>query len=219
MSRCSHCGVEILDDTEHCPLCHNVLENTGRGRMTYPNVHHKIKKINFLFRLFLFLAIILAVAVVAANFVYHPETWWSVIFIAAEVYGIIMLYLFTKDTGYRIRIIVGIFGFLLFDILADRITGYAGWSVNYMFPTAILLANLAVLLLMLINRRNWQSYLLFQLGVVLFGLAGVLFVFLGWITSPVLSEIACSISILVFLGMVILGGRTARSELKRRFHI
>ena len=48
---------------------------------------------------------------------------------------------------------------------------------------------------------------------------GVLFVFLGWITSPVLSEIACSISILVFLGMVILGGRTARSELKRRFHI
>ena len=165
------------------------------------------------------MAIILAVAVVAANFVYHPETWWSVIFIAAEVYGIIMLYLFTKDTGYRIRIIVGIFGFLLFDILADRITGYAGWSVNYMFPTAILLANLAVLLLMLINRRNWQSYLLFQLGVVLFGLAGVLFVFLGWITSPVLSEIACSISILVFLGMVILGGRTARSELKRRFHI
>ena len=124
MSRCSHCGVEILDDTEHCPLCHNVLENTGRGRMTYPNVLHKIKKINFLFRLFLFLAIILAVAVVAANFVYHPETWWSVIFIAAEVYGIIMLYLFTKDTGYRIRIIVGIFGFLLFDILADRITGY-----------------------------------------------------------------------------------------------
>ena len=219
MSRCSHCGVEILDDTEHCPLCHNVLENTGRGRMTYPNVLHKIKTINFLFRLFLFLAIILAVAVVAANFVYHPETWWSVIFIAAEVYGIIMLYLFTKDTGYRIRIIVGIFGFLLFDILADRITGYAGWSVNYMFPTAILLANLAVLLLMLINRRNWQSYLLFQLGVVLFGLAGVLFVFLGWITSPVLSEIACSISILVFLGMVILGGRTARSELKRRFHI
>ena len=219
MSRCSHCGVEILDDTEHCPLCHNVLENTGRGRMTYPNVLRKIKKINFLFRLFLFLAIILAVAVVAANFVYHPETWWSVIFIAAEVYGIIMLYLFTKDTGYRIRIIVGIFGFLLFDILADRITGYAGWSVNYMFPTAILLANLAVLLLMLINRRNWQSYLLFQLGVVLFGLAGVLFVFLGWITSPVLSEIACSISILVFLGMVILGGRTARSELKRRFHI
>lgn len=219
MSRCSHCGVEILDDTEHCPLCHNVLENTGRGRMTYPNVLHKIKKINFLFRLFLFLAIILAVTVVAANFVYHPETWWSVIFIAAEVYGIIMLYLFTKDTGYRIRIIVGIFGFLLFDILADRITGYAGWSVNYMFPTAILLANLAVLLLMLINRRNWQSYLLFQLGVVLFGLAGVLFVFLGWITSPVLSEIACSISILVFLGMVILGGRTARSELKRRFHI
>ena len=213
MSRCSHCGVEILDDTEHCPLCHNVLENTGRGRMTYPNVLHKIKKINFLFCLFLFLAIILAVAVVAANFVYHPETWWSVIFIAAEVYGIIMLYLFTKDTGYRIRIIVGILGFLLFDILADRITGYAGWSVNYMFPTAILLANLAVLLLMLINRRNWQSYLLFQLGVVLFGLAGVLFLFLRWITSPVLSEIACSISILVFLGMVILGGRTARSEL------
>ncbi len=219
MSRCSHCGVEILDDTEHCPLCHSVLENTGKGKMTYPNVFHKIKKINFLFRLFLFLAILFGVAAVSVNVTFHPEIWWSMIFIAAEVYGIIMLYLFTKDTGYRIRIIVGIFGFLLFDILADRITGYAGWSVNYMFPTAILLANLAVLLLVLINRRNWQSYLLFQLGVVLFGLVGIVFVFLGWITLPILSEIACSVSILVFLGMVILGGRTARSEFQRRFHI
>ena len=28
MSKCRNCNVEILDETEFCPLCHSVLEQT-----------------------------------------------------------------------------------------------------------------------------------------------------------------------------------------------
>ena len=220
MNKCSHCGVQILDETEHCPLCHSVLDDLGQGENAYPNVYHKNKKINFLFRLFLFLAIVLAVIVVAANIMLDAKIWWSAIVVACEGYGMWMFYLFARDhSGYRARILSGIFGAVILIILIDEVMGYNGWSVNYVFPAAMLLTDVALLLLMLINRRNWQSYLIFQIAMVLIGLVAMLFIFLGWITAPTLSVVAFIISVLLFLGSVILGGRTARIELKRRFHI
>ena len=220
MNRCSHCGVQILDETEHCPLCHSVLDEAGGGKSTYPNAFHRNKKTNFIFRLFLFLSICLAVIVIWINWRVESEIWWSAIVVAAEAYGMWMFYMFAKDnSGYRMRILSGIFGALLFIILVDEVLGYEGWSVNYIFPVAMILTDVAVLLLMLINRRNWQSYLIFQLGMIVLGLIGLLFIFLGWITSPLLTQIAFCFSVFIFLGSVILGGRTAKNELKRRFHI
>ena len=31
MSKCKNCNVEILDDSQICPLCHSVLEEIGRA--------------------------------------------------------------------------------------------------------------------------------------------------------------------------------------------
>ena len=37
MSKCKNCNVEILDDSQICPLCHSVLEEGEEGRNTYPD--------------------------------------------------------------------------------------------------------------------------------------------------------------------------------------
>lgn len=103
MNKCSHCGVQILDDTEHCPLCHSVLEDLKQGINTYPNVYHKNKKVNFIFRLFLFLAMVAAVAVVAANLLFHSKIWWSAIVVAAEIYGMWMFYLLQRIIPVIVR--------------------------------------------------------------------------------------------------------------------
>lgn len=220
MNKCSHCGVEILDRTEHCPLCHTVLDELQEGETVYPNVYHRTHKMNFVFRLFLFLCIVAAVVVVFVNYMMDTTYAWSVFVVAAEFYGLLLLYQFSKDdTGYRVRIMTGLIGAVLLIILLDCILGYSGWSVNYVFPAAMILADGAVLLLMLINRRNWQSYLIFQVGMVLVGGIGVIFCLVGWIRKPLFSVIAFAISVLIFLGTVILGGRTAKNELRRRFHI
>ena len=34
MSKCKNCNVEILDDSQICPLCHSVLEEGEEGRNT-----------------------------------------------------------------------------------------------------------------------------------------------------------------------------------------
>ena len=41
MSKCRNCNVEILDESEFCPLCHSVLEQTEELENMYPNLSPK----------------------------------------------------------------------------------------------------------------------------------------------------------------------------------
>ena len=108
---------------------------------------------------------------------------------------------------------------LAFLIEADFLTGYRGWGVNFAFPTAILLWDIALVILMLfINHRNWQSYMIDELtSLVLCGIMVVLML-LDIITFPYYAIGVCVVSVLIFVGTVILGDRRAREELMRRFH-
>ena len=41
MSRCKQCNIEVLDETERCPLCHSVLEPTIEVENMYPEDQNK----------------------------------------------------------------------------------------------------------------------------------------------------------------------------------
>ena len=57
--------------------------------------------------------------------------------------------------GTLVRQSLGIQAILL---LIDALTGLRGWSVDYAIPCVALFEVAAVLLMMLVNRMNWQSY-------------------------------------------------------------
>ena len=76
-----------------------------------------------------------------------------------------------------------------------------------------------VTVLMIINFRNWQSYISWQLFTILLSVLAVILSVLHVITWPYMAEMALLISILFFFGTLIIGGRRATTELKRRFHI
>jgi hypothetical membrane protein len=104
-------------------------------------------------------------------------------------------------------------------VAIDILHGYNGWSVNYVFPSGIILVDAFILVVMAINYKNWQSYMLQQIFMILCSIAALVLCKIGIITSPILSIIAMNISLIIFLGTLILGGRRARVELMRRFHI
>ena len=220
MSKCGYCGVEVIDETEHCPLCQGVLEQDGEGMSTYPNAVAERKRIHFVFRLILFLSVAAALICFAVNRYVTPESNWSFIVIASLVYGLWMVYIMLKDNaGYRMRILSGVAGAVILIILLDALTGFGGWSINYVFPFAIVLVDLALVILMLINRRNWQSYLILQFFMILVGIVPIVLCHKGIVTTGVLVNIVFLVTLILFLGAVILGGKTAKNELMRRFHI
>ena len=220
MSRCNKCNIEVLDETERCPLCNCVLEQTVEVENMYPNVRLKARKMMLFGRIYLFLAILTEALLLYINYVTAPKMWWSVITGMIFLYGYLLIrFAILGKTGYRIKIVVLVMIMILMMVAIDFVVGYHGWSLNYVLPSGILAVDVGILLLMLINRRNWQSYMMLQIFMMVCSVVPVIFAAVGIVTAPLLSQIALAFSVFLFLGTVIIGDRRARTELRRRFHV
>ena len=179
------------------------------------------RSLKLVIRIYLFVAIVLEAVLVAINYFFFHGTYWSVVVgvILAYIYFTLAYTVSYSRAGYRMKIIVGVACGVLLLLVIDRVLGNNGWSMNYAFPAALLATDAVILGFIIFNRRNWQSYLSFQLAMVVFSIVPVLLSVLGLVTAPMLSYVAAAMAVFSFLGTVIIGGRRATTELKRRFHI
>lgn len=221
MSKCRNCKIEILDHTNVCPLCHCVVEQDETEPLErYPDVGGIEKRFALLVRIYLFLAVAVEALLVYINVHHTGGIWWSAITAGVFLYVFLVLRIGVQnDAGYRSKMIWLTVLAILLIYMIDRVVGYQGWSLNYVLPAGVILLNAAIVVLMIINWRNWPSYLLFQMFCILCSMLPIFLWKKGYITKPFLSEIALTISVLLFLGTFIIGGGKARAELKRRFHV
>lgn len=220
MNRCKQCNVEILDETERCPLCHSVLEKTVEVENMYPNVRTMTRRLALLSRIYLFVAILVEALLIYLNVLSDSEMFWSAIPGLAMLYGYLVLrYAILGKSGYKGKIIVLTLIAILMVVAIDFVVGYRGWSVNYALPSAILLVDAGILILMCINRRNWQSYMMWQIFMILCSVVPLVLYAVGIVTAPLLALLAFAFSAALFLGTLIIGDRRARTELRRRFHV
>ena len=220
MSRCKQCNVEILDETERCPLCHSVLEKMVEVENMYPNVRTMTRRLALLSRIYLFVAILVEALLIYLNVLSDSEMFWSAIPGLAMLYGYLVLrYAILGKSGYKGKIIVLTLIAILMVVAIDFVVGYRGWSVNYALPSAILLVDAGILILMCINRRNWQSYMMWQIFMILCSVVPLVLYAVGIVTAPLLALLAFAFSTALFLGTLIIGDRRARTELRRRFHV
>lgn len=186
----------------------------------YPDLKDVTRKYRFLENLVLFLSLLVAVVTVGINYALQSEIMWSFIVVLALFYANVVLRLaIVGKSGYLFKTIcLTITGVaVLFGI--DYLTGYRAWSMNFVMPAGILFMDAGILILMMVNHRNWQSYLMVQILTILLSLIPIIFYMVDIVTSPVLAFIALGVSVFLFLGTVILGDRRAKTELQRRFHI
>lgn len=222
MSYCTHCHVEIKDPTETCPLCRHVLkaeEHEDSGEYTFPDAMGKKRKLYTWVRVLAFLAVAVSAVSIFINYTSGSYLSWSLIVVGSLLYALWILSLSVREAGYIHQIFVMVIGAVALVCLIDFVTGYHRWSVNYVLPGSMLLVDLTFIILMIVNRRNWQGYMLYQILMILIAIIPIVLIKTGVVTKPLVSEIAVLSAILVFLGTLILGGGVARTELKRRFHV
>ena len=220
MSKCRNCNVEILDEGEFCPLCHSVLEQTEELENMYPDARLKNQKLKFATRLYLFCALVVEFLLIVIDFNGENQVHWSVLV------GLGLLYVYTVlryavlgKSGYRAKTIVLVLLAVLLTVAVDFITGYRGWSVDYVASGGILLVDAIIIVLMIWNRRNWQSYMMWQIAMILFSIIPSVLYWMGLENNFIMAFLPLSVSVFLFLGTLIIGGRRASQELYRRFHI
>ncbi len=220
MSKCRQCNIEVLDETQRCPLCGSVLEPTVEVENMYPNIRLKSRKLVFISRLYLFCAI--AVEIFLINLCMLSEVQSLVYIISGLVlfFGYIVIrYAILGTSGYIAKTVVLTIIAVIMLVAIDFSVGYNDWSVNYAFPAGILLIDVGTLVLMAVNNKNWQSYLMLQIFMVLCSIVAIILNLVHIVTNPIVSIVALNVSVILLLGTIIIGGRRARVELKRRFHI
>lgn len=221
MGRCRQCHVEILDSAQVCPLCKSVIEWEEREGNAYPDIRLRTKKLNLAVRILLFAFILAEVALAYANWKYFSGIWWCVITGAGFAYLYIMarLAVINGNAGYRSKFLILTFAGILYVILIDCVIGYQGWSVNFVLPGGLLFVDLFILVIMFLNLRNWQSYIMLEIFMIFLSMVPLVLIWAGIVTETFVSGLAFAVSLLLFSGTLIIGDRRARSELRRRFHV
>jgi len=224
MNKCKNCGVQLRDPVPICPLCKCIVEQ-GEGEALsriYPYLYAErgIKKMQVVMNIYLFAAIAAEVILCVIDYMAGGPVGWLILIAAFLAYGFITLKVSIQmHTGYRLKMILQTLLGVAVLFVIDLETGFVGWSLNYVLPAAAILVDVIIIFLMLVNNRNWQSYIPLQiLDIVYCVIPFVLYRF-QVVTSLIVPLAAMVIAVLTFVGTVIVGGQRARSELYRRFHV
>ncbi len=219
MAECRVCQIEVLDETEVCPLCRSVLKKTEPMENMYPNVRSRIRGLRLAGRIYLFCALVAFAVLALLDWRREAQIWWSALVGLVLLYGYLVLrYAIVGKSGYRGKVMVLAVLAVLLAVAADFIVGYRGWSVDYVLPGGILALDVAVVVCMACNPRRWYSYILWQLLLVLCSFIPMVLYLLRLESNAVMAFLPLAMSAALFLGTLIIGDRPARQELARRFH-
>lgn len=209
-----------MDETECCPLCKSILEQTEELENMYPDVRIRMRRLKLFSRIYLFCAILAEAALFCVNLLTESQIWWSAITGLAFLYFYMVLrYAILGKSGYKSKVTVLVILSILIAVVIDFVLGYRGWSVDYVLPVGILVVDAVVLICMIGNRRNWQSYMMWQILMILCSLIPMGLYIKELEQNPYMAFLPLAVSVTIFLGTIIIGDRRARMELVRRFHI
>ncbi|MEG0306496.1 MAG: DUF6320 domain-containing protein [Clostridium sp.] len=222
MKRCKKCNVNILDETHTCPLCIGLLdvdEIEDKVDSMYPVIDFDINKFNTIKKIFVFILILVAAGLGVINYITYTGVIWSIIAIVGIIYfGITVTYSIMNNANLASKILVQTIGAGILLVVIDNVIGYRGWSVNYAIPGIIMFANLAIVLLMIVNPMNWQSYFMYQIAITIFSFIPLILFWVGLISQPLLASLTSGISIIILVGTIVFGDRSVKNELIRRFY-
>ncbi len=203
------------------------LESNGIGtsendRGNYPPVCRdgkKIKKAVGIFYMGLFMAALLSGFV---NIITYSkiQVRWSLLTIGVAAYIAMTL----RFSVFRVASLAGTLlrqslGIQVLLVFLDSLGGYTGWSLDYAVPCVIIFDVMAIVLLLVTNRINWQSYFMYQIAVTVLSFVPLLMWALGWVRQPFMAVLTAAVSVLGIVSTFVFGDKSVIRELKRRFHL
>lgn len=86
-------------------------------------------------------------------------------------------------------------------------------------PCVLLALAVIILVCMIVNFANWQNYLTMQIFMVLFSLGYLIYSVVGRGGNRILAWIVFGTYLTLWVMTMILGGRKAENEVRRKFHL
>jgi len=222
MKYCRQCKIKSLDTMNRCPLCESLLEDLDQetNETRYPELSDYKTGYNLVKKIYMFFSVMIIAASIIVDFQFKEGITWSVLSIGAVLYSWTVLYHAIRNNVHMAsKILVQAIAGSVFIFIIDEMIGFRGWSVNYVIPQLFILANIAIFILMLINRMAWREYMIYQIVMTVIGLIPLILILRNIVTRPLTSYVCIVISIVILVGTIIFRDKSVKDELIRRFHI
>ncbi|PJJ26759.1 DUF6320 domain-containing protein [Lacrimispora celerecrescens] len=186
----------------------------------YPQIRYDRKRLKKLATVFYGLLFFVGAVLGMINYATYSGSLWSIIAIGLMAYTALTVeYSVLRHANLASKILLQTVAAQILLVALDHSTGYNGWSVNYGIPSTILFADLSIVFLILVNRMNWQSYFMYQIAVTVFSFIPLILWATGLLTRPFLALFTVTVTVIILAVTIVLGDRSVKTELKRRFHV
>lgn len=221
MKYCRHCKVYIREEHDRCTLCENILEEglDGRSEEVYPEIPPYYKS-NLAFKIMIFISIVALVVSFGINMIFPSSINWPVLFMLAVIsiwVGLILIvqkrYHIPKKILWQVIIIS------MLAVFWDYYTGWRGWSLDYVIPTACVSAMIVMYVTAKIMNLSTRDYITYAFLDGIFGIIPGLFLFLKLLNVVYPSIISIGFSLISLSAIFIFQGKEIRAEFNKRMHI
>lgn len=232
MNKCVKCKIDVRDDAVMCPLCHSVLEQKeneeveiigthhGSRSVMYPDVEPAMRKLRIVIRIAVFASVLVEGIALLVNYLIDFDVKWSFVSGAVLSYGCFtLIYSAEKKKSLQRKLVMQTALGLVLIVLIDVFLGFYGWSLTFGLPSAILLVDIGIFVLMLADSANWQNYIIAQIWIFVLSVLCAIPIFVGKVGFPWLGIISVVASAIFLAGTIVIGDKQAENEIKRRFHI
>lgn len=229
MRRCPDCQARIEGRWTRCPLCDAPLEGPpGPGPLrpaagTAPEPFPAVP-LRFSGRRVLRVLLLVSVGMVLASFALqlllpHSGAGWG--WLRAAWLGLATTWLLVLTALRQRRNLVRATAYLVVLVglvcaYWDYLTGWHAWSVTYAVPIVCGSSIIAVLVLVRVLRMEPGDHVLYTALTTVLGLVPLLFLALGWVTTPLPSTLC---ALLALAQITASRGREVLHELSRRLHL
>lgn len=219
MKYCDKCKVSVRGDAAVCPLCQSRISGTEEQGL-YPVIPTIYKQFELYFKLLILLTVMVGVTCVSINLIIPASGWWSTtVLFGLFSFWIIIAYAVKKKDNLPNTITVQALLISLFSLLWDWFTGWHGWSLDYAFPIACIMAMLALAVTSQVLKMPAGDYIVYLIVDIAFGIFPFILYLSGHLHVVIPSVICIALSILSLSSLILFEGRNMIQEIEKHFHV
>ncbi len=220
MQYCEHCNVNIRDRKKRCPLCQNPLASPKEdSRPIFPKIPIKYDS-HMALRILIFLSITIIVSSFAIYMLFPVSVNWPKYVILTTVcIWLILIVAINKRNNITKSMLWQVGVISLLAVFWDWITGWKGWSIDYVIPLICVAAMAVLFITAKVMNLQARDYLFYLLLVGLYGLVPILFIVFGWVNVLYPSIICITLSIISLAALLLFQGENIKDELDKRMHV
>lgn len=220
MNKCDSCGVSITGVRTYCPLCGKKLSDAAEEDYgVFPRVKVQVSY-DLIVKITTFAAIVAILVINIINFSFIPHLRLYVpLSLSVGCAWIIIVVGVRKRKNIPKGIMYETIISVLLCLLWDKVTGWHGWSVDYVLPITFAAVNVFYFVMSFVDRSKNTQYNIYFIMSLIGTLITTVLLLTGAAEPTPFVTIPVAVGLSLLIAQLIFRGRQFMSELHRRFHV